>query len=96
MAESIGSVIYGKLNKVVKRKEYPLPIIWDTLQQHKGYKVFNKIPMFLKCSPDYSQEVMENIFHGVEDAEVYIHDIGAFSHSWDDHMALLCTILNKL
>jgi hypothetical protein len=39
---------------------------------------------------------MENIFHDVEDTEVYIDDIGAFSQSWDDHMALLRTILTKL
>jgi hypothetical protein len=52
--------------------------------------------MGLKCSPDYDQEVMENIFQDVEDAEVYIDDIGAFSHSWDDHIALLHTILIKL
>ena len=39
---------------------------------------------------------MENIFPDVEDAEVYIDDIGAFSHSWDDHMALLRTIITKL
>ncbi len=39
---------------------------------------------------------MENIFHDDEDTEVYIDDIGAFSHSWNDHMALLHTILTKL
>jgi hypothetical protein len=39
---------------------------------------------------------MENISHDVEDAEVHIDDIGASSHSWDDRMALLCTILTKL
>jgi hypothetical protein len=53
--------------------------------------------MGLKCSPDYAQEVMKNIFRDhVEDAEVYIDDIGAFSQSWDDHMALLRTISTKL
>ncbi len=46
--------------------------------------------------PDYAQEAMENIFHDVENAEVYIDTIGAFLQSWDDHMALLHTILTKL
>jgi hypothetical protein len=57
---------------------------------------YDRLPMRLKCSPDYAQEVMENIFQDVEDAEVYIEDIGAFSQSWDDHIALLRTILTKL
>jgi hypothetical protein len=52
--------------------------------------------MGFKCSTDYAQEVMENIFWDVEDAEIYIHNIGAFSQSWDDHIALLRTILTKL
>jgi hypothetical protein len=37
--------------------------------------------MGLRCSPDFSQEVMENIFQEVEDAIVYIDDMGAFSNS---------------
>ncbi len=45
--------------------------------------------MGLKCSPDFAQEVLENIFQKTEDAEVYIDDIGAFSNSWEEHMALL-------
>jgi hypothetical protein len=61
-----------------------------------GKSKYNRLPMGLKCSPDYTQEVMKNIFHYVEDTEVYIDDIYAFSHSWDDHMALMCTILDKL
>ncbi len=45
--------------------------------------------MGLKCSPDYAQEVMENIFCDVTDSEVYINDIGAFSNSWEEHMTLI-------
>ena len=51
--------------------------------------------MGLKYSPDFAQEVMENIFREVEDAEVYIDDIGAFSNSWEDHLKLLEKILTQ-
>jgi hypothetical protein len=37
-----------------------------------GKLKYNKLPMGLKCSPDFAQEVIENIFREVEDAEVYI------------------------
>jgi hypothetical protein len=46
---------------------------------------YNRLPIGLKYSPDYMQEVMENIFQDAEDAEVYIDNIGAISQSWDDH-----------
>jgi len=57
---------------------------------------YNVLPMGLKCSPDFAQETMDNIFRDVEDAEVYIDDIGAFSNSWEHHVELLYTILAKL
>jgi hypothetical protein len=57
---------------------------------------YNVLPMGLKCSPDFAQETMENIFRDVEDAEVYIDDIGAFSNTWEHHMNLLRIILQKL
>ena len=52
--------------------------------------------MGLKCSPDYAEKVMENIFCDIEEAEVYIDDIGAFSYSWDALITLMRAILNKL
>jgi hypothetical protein len=52
--------------------------------------------MGLQCSPDFAQETMENAFRDVEDAEVYIDDIGAFSNCWEHHVRLIHTILSKL
>jgi hypothetical protein len=61
-----------------------------------GKYCYNVLPMGLKCSPDFAQEIMENTFHDINDAEVYIDDIGAFSPNWEHHLKLLCTILTKL
>jgi hypothetical protein len=57
---------------------------------------YNRLPMGLKCSPYFAQEVMESIFKEVEDAEVHIDDICAFSNSREEHMALLSKILTLL
>jgi hypothetical protein len=53
--------------------------------------------MGLKCSPDFAQETMENIFCNLQDkVKVCIDDIGAFSDDWKSHMILLEKILQKL
>ena len=52
--------------------------------------------MGLKCSPDYAQEVMENIFRDVAEAEVYIDDIGIISDAWDEHMSAIRVVLQRL
>jgi hypothetical protein len=39
---------------------------------------------------------MENILGDIEDAEVYIDDVGAFSKDWKHHTELIATILRRL
>jgi hypothetical protein len=115
-----------QLNKVIRHKQYPLPIITDILRKRSGYKLFTKfdvstqyytfeldkesqdlctivtpfgkykylrLPMGLKCSPDIAQAAMENVLSDIEDADVYINDVGAFSNDWDHHVKLIATIL---
>ena len=114
---------------LIKRKQYPLPVITDILRKRFGYKFFTKLdismqyytfeldeesqnlciiitpfgkykytrlPMGLKRPPDISQSIMENVLAGIDAADIYIDDVGAFSSSWQEHLALLDTILCRL
>eukprot|EP00957_Ditylum_brightwellii_P103148 7861579-Ditylum_brightwellii.AAC.1 len=52
--------------------------------------------MGLKSSPDFAQAAMENISHCIEDADVYIDNIGAFSDNWEGRIKLIGEILRRL
>ena len=54
-----------------------------------GKYKYNILPMGLKCSPKFSQEVMENIVRHLEDTYIYIDDVGASSTSWTAHIKLI-------
>ena len=52
-----------------------------------GKYKYERLPMGLKCSPDFAQEVMENIFRDMrDDTDVYIDDVGCFSDNWEHHI----------
>jgi hypothetical protein len=61
-----------------------------------GKYKYLRLPMGLKCSPDIAQAIMENVLSDVNDADVYIDDVGAFSNNWNHHVNLLSTILRCL
>jgi RNase H-like domain found in reverse transcriptase/Integrase zinc binding domain/Reverse transcriptase (RNA-dependent DNA polymerase) len=52
--------------------------------------------MGISCAPDFSQEVMEEIFHDLHTVETYLDDIGCFSEHWDEHIRLLQEVLQRL
>eukprot|EP00957_Ditylum_brightwellii_P147777 11253901-Ditylum_brightwellii.AAC.1 len=52
--------------------------------------------MGLKCSPDFAQAAMKNVLRGIEDADVYIDNVGSFSDNWEGHIKLIDEILCRL
>ena len=67
-----------------------------TLVTPFGKSRYQRLPMGLKCAPDYAQEVMKNICCDLKDTDVYIDKIGAFLDKWKDHLALLNLVCGRL
>ncbi len=61
-----------------------------------GKYKYLRIPMGLKCSPDIAHAAMENVLSDIQDADIYIDDVGAISRDWDHHVNLLATILPQV
>jgi hypothetical protein len=61
-----------------------------------GKYKYLRLMMGLKYSPDIAQAAMENVLSDIDNANVYINDVGAFSNDWDHHVNLLATILRQL
>jgi hypothetical protein len=45
---------------------------------------------------DIAQAIMENVLSDIQDADIYINDVGAFSNDWNYCINLLATILRQL
>jgi hypothetical protein len=52
--------------------------------------------MGIKQSPDFAQEVMEDIFCDMPDVEVYMDDIGIWAQSWKHHQRVVSEALERL
>ncbi len=40
--------------------------------------------------------MMESVLAGIDDADIHINNVGAFSHTWNDHIKLLSNMLHRL
>ena len=61
-----------------------------------GKYKYKRLPMGLKCAPDFPQQAMENILQGIDNSEVLLDDIGCFSNEWKHHLKLLDQVLTAL
>ena len=57
---------------------------------------YNQLPMGLKQSPDFAQEIMEDVLHDIEECDCYIDDVGCFDSSWDLLLQTLKRVLTQL
>lgn len=58
---------------------------------------YKRLPMGIKQSPDYCQEIMEDVLRDFRDfLDVYMDDIGVFSNSWTEHIEHLRVVLHRL
>ena len=57
---------------------------------------YTRLPMGISTSPDMAQEIMEQVLRDLDDTEVYLDDIAAFSTDFTSHLVLLEMILSRL
>ncbi len=61
-----------------------------------GKYKFKQLPMGLKSTPDFDQQVMEEVLCNIKDTGVHINNIGVFSFNWERHISLLDKISHWL
>jgi hypothetical protein len=61
-----------------------------------GKFIYKRLPMGIKQSPDFAQEIIGEVLHGLEEYEVYIDDVGMFNDSWEAHLKSLGQVLTQL
>eukprot|EP00978_Attheya_sp_CCMP212_P035700 scaffold156969_cov44-Attheya_sp.AAC.1 len=58
-----------------------------------GLYCYKRLPMGVTPAPDIAQEIMGELFHLIEECDVYIDNVGVFSDDFDEHLKSLDKIL---
>jgi hypothetical protein len=61
-----------------------------------GKFCYKQLPMRIKTIIDSAQEIIEEVFHGLDQCEVYIHEFGMFNNSWEEHLHSWDQVLKQL
>ena len=61
-----------------------------------GLYHYKRLPMGVLPAPDVAQEIMERVLGHLENLEMYIDNLAAFSDSWKAHLVLLEKVLTIL
>ena len=67
-----------------------------TINTPYGLYRYRVLPLGVAQSPDFCQETMERVLHGIMDADVYIDDIRCFGKSWEKHLQVLEQVMIRL
>jgi hypothetical protein len=58
--------------------------------------VWTKAPMGLSNSPASFQRLMAHVMQGIPGVSVYIDDITSYSRTWEEHIATLTQVYDRL
>jgi hypothetical protein len=61
-----------------------------------GLYRYTRLPMGVNTAPDIAQEIMERLLGAIEELEIYLDDLAAFSDTWEEHLVVLDKILTIL
>ena len=68
-----------------------------TISTPFGNYRYNRAPMGVKQTPDFAQQIMEEVLRDISEIEAYIDDVGVFGDStFEKHLEVLDKVLTRL